>query len=79
MKNIIIQIILLPNIPFVMVLTVYLYWNIRKNTDPKDMPSGKDAKSLTDDLKRHIDKIHPVWLRYAIGISFYTWFIASVW
>ncbi len=73
MKKLINKIVLIPSIPFALILAVFVYLNIIKHTSVSEMHMRGSNNLLTDDIKKHIDKIYPKGLRYLIAVVFYAY------
>lgn len=65
--------IILPNLPFIIVLSIYILVNIYIHTGFVEREFINDDDLLNDKIKNHINDIYPKHFRYAVAIFFYVW------
>ena len=72
--------IMLPNLPFIIVLAIYIVVNIIANTNPVEMEiiSNSDDGFMNNEIKEHIKKIYPKKFTRAIAFIFYIWIGAKL-
>lgn len=73
LKKVIKPFIILPNIPFIIALAIYVLVNIYKHTGFVEMEFIEDDDLMNDKIKDHINDIYPKHFRYAAALIFYTW------
>jgi len=74
-KKILKPFILIPNIPFAIIMSIYILIKVYKHTGYTEMQiiKEKEGKILNDEIKKHIEKIYPKYFRYTIAFIFYLW------
>ena len=66
MKKVFKFLFLLPNIPFIIIIGIFVYIGIANNTNEIEFEFTKDF--LTPELKQFILKFYPKWIQYLISI-----------
>jgi len=72
LKKILKPFIIVPNMPFVIILAVYILVNIYKHTSYVEM-EFIDDELINDKIKKHIEDIYPKQFRYLVALIFYLW------
>jgi len=66
----------IPNIPLIIVVTIYVVYNIWKHTGIVEMQMQEDGDFLTKELKDHINKMFPKVLFRSIALCFWLYIIS---
>jgi len=77
-KYVVNKIIIIPNIPFLLILAIYILINIFRNTSETELEFVSDKELLTDEIKDWVMKIYPKYLTFLIAIIFYISIIIKV-
>jgi hypothetical protein len=70
--------IFIPNLPFFIVLAVYVLHNINKHTGPTEMNFIDNNNLMNDKIIKHINKIYPKRFRYVLAFIFYLWIMLNI-
>jgi hypothetical protein len=66
--------IILPNLPFIIALAIYIVINIYKHTPFIEMEFiSEDDDLMSDKIKKHIIEIYPKKFIYVVAFMFYFW------
>lgn len=69
MKKLIAFFVIIPNLPFIMAVSVYVWGNVIRHTPFIELEMTDDP--VTPDIKKHIAEIYPRWFQRAWAIAFY--------
>jgi hypothetical protein len=81
MKKLITWLVVIPNLPFLVVLAIYIGIKLWKTTRSFDEFISRigDDDLLTDDIIKHTDKIFSSSFAFAFAITFYMCLVLEVW
>ena len=73
MSIIIKHLILIPNLPFIILIVIYVFVNLHKHTSEVEMEfiEADEDVFVNSGIKEHIEEIYPKHFRYFIAIVFY--------
>tara|TARA_R110002033_G_scaffold135357_1_gene174896 strand:+ start:140 stop:388 length:249 start_codon:yes stop_codon:yes gene_type:complete len=70
--------IILPNLPFIIAVAIYILINIYRHTGSIEMEFNEDDDLLTDKIKNHFKDIYPKHFVYFVALIFYVWYGLNV-
>ena len=73
MKKIIKHLILIPNLPFIIIISIYVVVNLHRHTGAVEMEFIEEDEDLLSNssIRKYIEEIYPKHFRYFIAILFY--------
>ncbi len=65
----------LPNLPFAIIIAIYVLYNIYKHNNIVEIVISQDKGEslITDEIKEYIKKIYPTWLMVLVAL--YVWYL----
>lgn len=72
-KHFLKTLVTIPNFPIIVVLSIYILYNINKHTEAFEIEMAEDDEIMSNEIKEHIQHIYPKPFKYFIAISFYIW------
>ncbi len=65
----------LPNLPFAIIIAIYVLYNIYKHNNIVEVEISQDKGEslITDEIKEYIKKIYPTWLMVLVAL--YVWYL----
>ncbi len=65
----------LPNLPFAIIIAIYVLYNIYKHNNIVEIEISQDKGEslITDEIKEYIKKIYPTWLMVLVAL--YVWYL----
>jgi hypothetical protein len=63
----------LPNLPFAIIISIYVLYNIYKNNSIVEIEISQDKGEslITDEIKEYIKKVYPTWLMVLVALYFW--------
>lgn len=69
---------LIPNLPLIIILAIYLFIKIYRNTGIIEMEFIEEGDEiLTKDIRDYIKSLYPKVLLYSVAVMFYGWLIIN--
>ena len=65
--------IVLPNLPFTIIIAIYVVYNIYKHNNIVEIEISQDKGEslITDEIKEYIKKVYPTWLMVLVALYFW--------
>ena len=65
----------LPNLPFAIIIAIYVVYNIYRHNSIVEIEISQDKGEslITDEIKEYIKKIYPKWLMVLVAL--YIWYL----
>jgi hypothetical protein len=76
MKKILKPLIIIPNLPFILALSIYILVNLYRHSSLVERELREDL--ITPEVKKHMEEIYPKHFRYAVAIVFYGWILINL-
>lgn len=70
--------IILPNLPFAIILAVYIAVKTYKHTGYLEMGFINIDELFNDEIKKYIDAVYPSHSKYVVAFIFYLWLVVNV-
>ena len=67
--------IVLPNLPFAIIIAIYVVYNIYKHNSIVEIEISQDKGEslITDEIMEYVKKVYPTWLMVLVAL--YVWYL----